>query len=64
MQSESASVRTSQPTPSEFEVLAQSYQELEGLFNGILLFSQNGVAEVLPKASEQFLKLLSQKATA
>ncbi|MBW7877412.1 MAG: hypothetical protein H3C47_15645, partial [Candidatus Cloacimonetes bacterium] len=55
---------SSQITTSEFLAVTQSYQQLEGLFNGILLFSQNGVSEALPKASEQFLKLLSQKATA
>jgi len=61
---ETSGQASSQISTSEFFAVTQSYQQLEGLFNGILLFLQNGVSEALPKASEQFLKLLSQKATA
>ncbi len=64
LQSESASVRTSQPTTSEFEVLAQSYQELEELFTGVFLFSQPSVPEIFPQAGGELLKIVGAKATA
>ncbi|MBW7876666.1 MAG: hypothetical protein H3C47_11835 [Candidatus Cloacimonetes bacterium] len=63
-QSESESIRTSQPTPSEFEALAQPYQELEELFTGVFLFSQPGVAEIFPQAGSELLKIVGAKATA